>query len=329
VGLGERAHFTLRKDTAVQAVNPVLLLLSFQAAVICAVLGVWLWRQAYGPFAEGEPEEARGAGTATVPLPMPRPGPRRKPVVPLFALRAVSKSYREPSGRQVPVLRCVNLDLYPGVTGILGPSGQGKSTLLHLLAGLDVPDGGVIFFRGQALPEAEGPALRAYRGRHVSFVFQDLNLVTHLTAEENAALPLLCRGTRRREALARARQNLELVGLGELAGRLPAQLSGGEKQRVALARAFAADADVTLADEPTGSLDTATGTAVMRAFRDLARLHDRPVVLVTHDEALAARFCDRLVRCSPHGFVEAAPRRPALEEDGLRFPDEDAPAEGA
>jgi putative ABC transport system ATP-binding protein len=305
----------------VQTIDPVLLLLLLQAAALFAILGVWLWRQACHSFAGLAAEGTRLPMPVTVSLPVPRQWPRRRPAAPLFALRAVSKSYREPSGREVPVLRCVNLDFSEGLTGILGPSGQGKSTLLHLLGGLDVPDAGVIFYRGEALPEAEGPALRAYRGRNVSFVFQDLNLVTHLTAEENAALPLLCRGVGRREALARARQNLELVGLGELARRLPAQLSGGEKQRVAIARAFTADADVTLADEPTGSLDAATGAAVMRAFRDLARLHNRPVVLVTHDEALAARFCDRLVRCTPCGFAETAVRRPAPDEDVLPFPD--------
>ncbi len=304
-----------------KTIDPVLLLLLLQAAALLAILGVWLWRQACHAFAGAEHAGTWPPLAETVPLPLPRTGPRRKPAAPLFALRAVSKSYREPSGREVPVLHGVNLDFLAGVTGILGPSGQGKSTLLHLLGGLDVPDEGIIFYRGEALPEAEGPALRAYRGRRVSFVFQDLNLVTHLTAEENAALPLLCRGVGRGEALAQARQNLERVGLGELAGRLPAQLSGGEKQRVAIARAFTADADVTLADEPTGSLDAATGAAVMRAFRDLARLHNRPVILVTHDEALAQRFCDRLVRCTPHGFVEAAVRRPAPEEDVLRFPD--------
>lgn len=304
--------------------DPLLQFLVLLTAVLFAVFGGWLWRLGRQSFAVLESEGAPPT-SATVPLPLPRMGMRRRAPVPLFALRAVSKSYPEPSGRLVPVLRCVNLDLFPGVTAILGPSGQGKSTLLHLLGGLDVPDHGVIFYRGEPLPEAEGAALRAYRGRHVSFVFQDLNLVTHLSAEENAALPLLCRGIGRGEALARARQNLALVGLAELAGRLPAQLSGGEKQRVAIARAFTADADVTLADEPTGSLDAATGAAVMRAFRDLALLHNRPVVLVTHDEALATRYCDRLVRCTPCGFAEVSARRPAPEVEVLRFPDEDAP----
>jgi lipoprotein-releasing system ATP-binding protein len=133
------------------------------------------------------------------------------------------------------------------MTAIIGPSGRGKSTLLNLLGGLDPVYEGVIRFRGVELPKEEGTALRTYRGEKIGFVFQELNLITHLTATENVALPLLCRGAKRAEAMEKARKNLRCVGLEERADQRPA-LSGGERQRVAITRAFTTDAEFILAD---------------------------------------------------------------------------------
>jgi ABC-type lipoprotein export system ATPase subunit len=245
----------------------------------------------------------RGGPAPAVP-PRPARGAVDTPPQPLFTLRDIFKVYREPSGREVVVLDGLRLDIHEGVTGILGPSGQGKSTLLNLLGGLDVPDEGTISYRGRPLPGREGPGLRAYRAERVSFVFQDCNLISHLTAEENAALPLLCRGVPRGEALRRARRSLALVGLENLAGRRPAQLSGGQRQRVAVARAHTSPAEVILADEPTGALDPTTAEPVMEVFSRLARWSGRPVILVTHNEELARRYCDRLLRWTEHGLED-------------------------
>jgi ABC-type lipoprotein export system ATPase subunit len=239
---------------------------------------------------------------------------RLSPPVPaaLFSLRGVCKAYREPSGKAVVVLDGVNLDFHPGVTGLLGPSGQGKSTLLNLLGGLDVPDRGVVRFRGWPLPGVENAVLRGHRAKRISFMFQDCNLISHLTVEENAALPLLCRGVRRHDALELARRNLRLVGLHEVLRRRPAQLSGGQRQRVAVARAFTSEADVILADEPTGALDPGTAEPVMQLFSRLARLSGRPVILVTHNEDLALRYCDHLLRWTDKGIEDVTPAEKAL-----------------
>ncbi len=222
---------------------------------------------------------------------------------PVFSIRSLGKSYRDAAGSTVRVLDGVEGDIGEGVTAILGPSGQGKSTLLNLLGGLDVPTTGSICYRGQPIPTAEGPALRVFRAERIAWIFQDLNLIGHLTAEENVALPLLCRGVGRSQALKVARKNLELVGLSRLSRQRPALLSGGERQRVAIARAFSSGADVILADEPTGSLDPDNAGPVMQMFQQLAHASGRPVVLVTHNHDLARRYCDRLLRLTPDGLV--------------------------
>jgi ABC-type lipoprotein export system ATPase subunit len=225
----------------------------------------------------------------------------------------VTKTYREGAGGEVIALQIADstLRIEAGVNAIVGPSGGGKSTLLGLLGGLDVPTRGGITFEGVPLPGAEGPELRRHRGAHVAFIFQVLNLVTHLSALDNVALPLLIRGVRRARARARARRLLARVGLtDDQMGRPPAALSGGQQQRVAVARAFATKGKVILADEPTGSLDPANSETVMRLFRKLVDQTHRPVVLVTHNEELARRYADRLIHLLPGGGyrVEELPR---------------------
>jgi putative ABC transport system ATP-binding protein len=218
-------------------------------------------------------------------------------VPPLFALDAVSKSYRDAAGRELHVLRDASVDVGgDGMTALIGPSGQGKSTLLNILGGLDTEYSGRIRCCGEPLPRGEGDALRQYRAGRVSFVFQDLNLITHLTAAENVALPLICRGEPRPQAIAAGIDALRMLGVGDLADRRPASLSGGQRQRVGIARAFASRAQVILADEPTGSLDPENAEHVMAAFRDLCHRYRRPCVIVTHNVELAARYCDRILR---------------------------------
>ncbi len=176
---------------------------------------------------------------------------------------------------------------------IVGASGSGKSTLLAILAGLDKPTDGTVKLRGQdlfALSEDERAAVRA---RELGFVFQSFQLLPNLTALENVMLPLELRGERRARELAGAM--LTRVGLGERLSHYPRVLSGGEQQRVALARAFVLRPALLLADEPTGSLDFATGAAVMELMFELNREAGTTLVLVTHDREIAAR-CERQLR---------------------------------
>jgi putative ABC transport system ATP-binding protein len=190
---------------------------------------------------------------------------------------------------RTPALRGAELAVARGeILAIMGPSGSGKSTLLHCLAGILTPDRGEIHFDGRrvdTLRERERSALRRDR---FGFVFQFGQLVPELTAEENVALPLLLAGTRRAEALARARSWFGRLGLDGLAARRSGELSGGQAQRVALARALVARPEVLFADEPTGSLDSLTGEQVMDLLVDAAREEGTTVVLVTHEPRVAA-----------------------------------------
>jgi putative ABC transport system ATP-binding protein len=192
-----------------------------------------------------------------------------------------------------PALRGATVAVSPGeILAVMGPSGSGKSTLLHCLAGILVPDAGEIWFAGRridTLGEAERSALRRDR---FGFVFQFGQLVPELTAEENVALPLLLGGTRRREALARARGWFDRLDLAGLEQRRSGELSGGQAQRVALARGLVAGPEVLYADEPTGALDSLTGEHVMELLVGSAREQGTTVVLVTHEPRVAA-YADR------------------------------------
>ncbi|MBV8605432.1 MAG: ABC transporter ATP-binding protein [Pelomonas sp.] len=176
---------------------------------------------------------------------------------------------------------------------IVGASGSGKSTLLTILAGLDRPSSGTVRLRGQDLFALDEDARAAVRGAEIGFVFQSFQLLPNLTALENVMLPLELRGEPRARELARAM--LARVGLGERLGHYPRVLSGGEQQRVALARAFVLQPALLLADEPTGSLDFATGAQIMALMFELNREAGTTLVLVTHDVQIAQR-CERQLR---------------------------------
>jgi len=186
---------------------------------------------------------------------------------------------------------------------IVGASGSGKSTLLAILAGLDTPTSGTVRLAGQDLFALDEDQRAAQRARHLGFVFQSFQLLANLTALENVMLPLELRGER--EARALATQMLQRVGLGERLSHYPRVLSGGEQQRVALARAFVLRPALLLADEPTGSLDFATGAAVMELMFELNREAGTTLVLVTHDPGIAAR-CQRQLRIDAGRLVEEA-----------------------
>ena len=184
---------------------------------------------------------------------------------------------------------------------IVGASGSGKSTLLGLIAGLDVPTSGSVFVAGQDLFALDEDARAAVRAERVGFVFQSFQLLPHRSALENVMLPLELAGAR--DARARAAEMLERVGLGARLQHYPRVLSGGEQQRVALARAFVMRPQILLADEPTGSLDFATGETVMKLMFDLNREAGTTLVLVTHDRAIAGR-CDRQLHIEAGRLVD-------------------------
>ena len=191
------------------------------------------------------------------------------------------------------ILSGVNLQIKAGESvAIIGVSGSGKSTLLGLLAGLDVPSAGTIELNGVRLDTLDEDGRARLRGALVGFVFQSFQLLPGLTALENVMLPLELAG--HAQAATAARELLARVGLGARLNHYPRQLSGGEQQRVAIARAFARAPTVLFADEPTGNLDTATGTRVIDVLFELNRERHTTLVLVTHDESLAAR-CGRRV----------------------------------
>jgi putative ABC transport system ATP-binding protein len=208
----------------------------------------------------------------------------------IISAEHLHKSVTDSTGT-LDILRDMSFSLAARETAaIVGASGSGKSTLLSIIAGLDTPTGGTVRLAGTdlfSLGEDERAALRA---REVGFVFQSFQLLGNLTALENVMLPLELAG--RRDSRKAATEMMKRVGLGERLGHYPKTLSGGEQQRVALARAFVVEPAVLLADEPTGSLDFATGEAVMQLMFDLNRERGTTLVLVTHDRAIAAR-CER------------------------------------
>jgi len=196
--------------------------------------------------------------------------------------------------RRLAILQDIDLAVTPGeALAVVGASGSGKSTLLALLAGLDTPTHGAVTLDGAELFGLDEDARAELRGRLVGFVFQSFQLRPALTALENVMLPLEL--AQAEDAEPRAREMLGRVGLAERAHHYPKHLSGGEQQRVALARAFVVRPKLLFADEPTGSLDAQSGAQVIELLFELNREHGTTLVLVTHDEALAAR-CTRVVR---------------------------------
>jgi len=211
---------------------------------------------------------------------------------PIISVEHVDKSVTDSTGT-LDILRDIHFGLAAQETAaIVGASGSGKSTLLSIIAGLDTPTRGTVRLAGQDLFALDEDARAALRARHVGFVFQSFQLLGNLTALENAMLPLELAGES--NARQRAQEMLSRVGLGQRLGHYPKVLSGGEQQRVALARAFVVAPKVLLADEPTGSLDFATGETIMELMFTLNREQGTTLLLVTHDRSIATR-CDRCI----------------------------------
>jgi putative ABC transport system ATP-binding protein len=190
---------------------------------------------------------------------------------------------------KVEALKGIDLAIEEGeMVAIVGPSGSGKSTLMNLIGCLDTPTTGTYTLGGQAVGGVTRDQLAEIRNKRVGFVFQNFNLLPHITAQENVELPMLFGGIKPAERKKRAAELLSLVGLGERLDHKPTELSGGQMQRVAIARALAMTPDIILADEPTGNLDTSAGGDIMSIFTDLWK-QGRTLVIITHDPALAKR----------------------------------------
>jgi ABC-type lipoprotein export system ATPase subunit len=213
----------------------------------------------------------------------------------LLSLQAVAKSYR--NGEVVtPVLHGIDLQVQRGeYVALMGPSGSGKSTLMNILGLLDRADSGRYGLQGRDVTQLDAAEQATVRNHSIGFVFQSFNLLKRMHVLDNVALPLLYAGRSRRAARERAQVLLEHVGLGALGARLPSQLSGGQQQRVAIARALACEPALLLADEPTGNLDTQTTEDVLALLDTLNREQGLTIVLVTHENDVAAHAA-RLVR---------------------------------
>ena len=222
----------------------------------------------------------------------------------LVRVEGVHKVYRRGSAPPVDVLKGLDLTVEAGeFLALMGPSGSGKTTLLNLIGGLDKPTSGRVVFAGEDLGRARGRALARWRARHVGFIFQFYNLLPVLTAARNVELPLLLTRMSRAERRRRVATALELVGLADRAGHVPAQLSGGQEQRVGIARAIINDPTILLCDEPTGDLDRETGDEILDLLAALNQRQGKTVIMVTHDPRAAAR-ARRILHLDKGALVE-------------------------
>ncbi|WP_327042040.1 ABC transporter ATP-binding protein [Micromonospora ureilytica] len=214
--------------------------------------------------------------------------------VPAIEAVDVSRTYQL-DGVSVEALRGVSLTVQPGdYVALVGPSGSGKSTLMHLLGGLDRPTGGRLVIGGRDVNALAPPEMATLRNETIGFVFQAFHLLPRTSAVENVALPLVYRGVSARQRRERAAAMLRRVGLGHRLDHRPNQMSGGEQQRVAIARALVTEPTVLLADEPTGNLDSVTGAAVLELLEQLNAESGVALVMVTHDQEVAARAHRRI-----------------------------------
>ncbi len=240
--------------------------------------------------------------------PRTRCAPVETECTPVISVRGLVKSYCK-NRLEVPVLRGVDFDVMPGqMTSLVGRSGSGKSTLMHLMATLDQPDKGQVFYHGQRIDNASARRREHYRNHEVGMIFQFYHLLPELTALENVMIPMMIRyglltyWSGRRVARQRASKLLSIVGLEHRMNHRPSEMSGGEMQRAAIARALMTQPQVLLADEPTGNLDSDTGAEILSLLKSLNQHNGLTVVMITHDDAIAAA-ADRSVRLK-NGLVD-------------------------
>jgi len=214
---------------------------------------------------------------------------------PLLKLENVWKIYN--LGKiSLEVLRDVSIDIYKkDFVVVFGPSGSGKSTLLNIMSCLDIPTKGKVFLEGKDISTLHEDDLAEIRGKKIGFVFQQFNLLSHLTALENVVLPTIFRGIAPEERIKRAKKNLNSVGLADRMNHKPAELSGGEKQRVAISRALVNNPEIIVADEPTGNVDSKTGRHIMKILKDLNEREERTIIVVTHDIELQS-FANKIIK---------------------------------
>ena len=250
------------------------------------------------------------------------PAPRSSPPDSILSARGLAKEYPTATGG-LRVLDGLDVDVVPGeLVAVVGESGTGKSTLLHLLGALDRPSEGTVTFRGEDVFAKGDEALAAFRNRAIGFVFQFHHLLPEFTALENVAMPALIAGGTFQTAGPRARQLLTRLGLGDRLEHRPSQLSGGEQQRVAVARALMNEPGLVLMDEPSGNLDTRTAETLHDELLRLSRDADQAFVVVTHNPALAA-LADRVLRLEGGRLVDdraPAPAAPDAHEEPVESP---------
>lgn len=230
----------------------------------------------------------------------------------MIEIRNINKSFGN-----VKVLNDVSLTVPDGeITAIVGPSGAGKTTLLQIAGSLETPDTGYVEYDGTVITQLKERKLAAFRNRNIGFVFQFHELLPEFTAEENVALPALIGGMRRKKALAKVRELLEMLGLGHRLRHKPGELSGGERQRTAIARALVNDPKVVMADEPTGSLDSHNREEIQQLISMLCREKGYTFLMVTHDSSLTS-IAHRVVTMRD-GRIEsiATPEPPIPEQTG-------------
>lgn len=207
----------------------------------------------------------------------------------LIEMRHIIKRFYVGEPNELEILHGIDLDVYEGeFISIVGASGSGKSTLMNLIGALDRPTEGSYILDGTVVEDAEDQELSAIRNRKIGFVFQNFNLISRTNALKNVELPMMYAGVPQRQRTERAKALLEMVEMENRMDHQPSELSGGQKQRVAIARAMANDPAIILADEPTGALDSKTGRMVMDLFHKLNQEQGKTVVLITHNQELAA-----------------------------------------
>ena len=225
----------------------------------------------------------------------------------LLSVERLEKGFLTGKGTRLEVLKGVSLEVAAGeVVAVVGESGTGKSTLLHVLGALDRPDGGKVLYNGEDIFDQSDDALSRFRNRSIGFVFQFHYLLPEFTALENVAMPALIQGVARRRAYARAAELLMQLGLAERSEHRPSALSGGEQQRVAVARALMNEPALVLADEPSGSLDTRTAEGLHRELLALSRKKGQTFVIATHNPLLSS-MCDRVLRLESGVLVPVEP----------------------
>ncbi|MFG6159750.1 ABC transporter ATP-binding protein [Halomonas sp. 1390] len=236
----------------------------------------------------------------------PRPDAASRAGRVMLECRDLTRVYRE-GPRDLTVLDGLEMQVQAGErVAVVGSSGSGKTTLLNLLGGLDQPSRGEVCIAGESLLALNDADLGRFRNRHIGFVYQFHHLLAEFTALENAALPLIVRGQRKRHAEERARELLTRVGMADRADHKPGELSGGERQRVAIARALVTDPSLMLMDEPTGNLDQTTAGSILSLMDELAASAACAFVIVTHDPGLAAHQ-DRVLKLDGGRLVEEPP----------------------